>query len=80
MTDGENAKQTADKIAGLVEDAVILDSSDSSDSPVKKKLRREIEEALVNNERKDRKKRSIRVLQNMELTKVSKLVENGDTY
>jgi hypothetical protein len=63
MTKGQTAKQTADKISDLVMDAVIVDNSTSSpNTPVKKKMRREIEEVLINVDGSKKKARIIEVL------------------
>ena len=48
---GQDVKQTASNIVDMVEDAVI-DAAASPDSPVRKKLRREVEKALEGTDRK----------------------------
>jgi hypothetical protein len=58
---GQDVKQTASNIANMIEDAVI-DASAAPDSPVRKKLRREIEKAL---EGIDRKTKLLKVLRNI---------------
>ena len=59
---GQDVKQAANKIADIVEDAVIVDPAASPDSPVRKKLRRELEEAL---KATDRKSKIFEVLRNI---------------
>ena len=57
--------QNANSIANIVKDAVIVDSSASANHPVKMKLRREIEDALINYDGPDRNTRIVEVLQNI---------------
>ena len=59
---GIDSRVTANKIVGNVENAVIVDLTVSSDSPVRKKLRREGENVLINGVRIDRRAGIIRVL------------------
>ena len=62
MTAGQTAKATAEKISLLLMDAVIVDNSSvSPNSPVKMKLRREIEEVLNGNYGTDKKTKIIEV-------------------
>ena len=59
---GQDVKQTANNIADIVEGAVIVDPTTSPDSPVRKKLRRELGVAL---EGVDRKTKLFEVLRNI---------------
>jgi hypothetical protein len=62
MANGQTAKQTANKIADIVENAVIVDSTASS---VIIKLRREINDALKNRGGLEQKPRIIEVMRNI---------------
>ena len=62
LGNGQDVKQTANNIADIVEYAVIVDPTTSPDSPVRKKLRRELGVAL---EGVDRKTKLFEVLRNI---------------
>ena len=65
LTNGQDIRVTANKIADNVENAVIVDPNVPPNSPVRKKLRREIENVLTNGGAMDHKAGIIVVLRNI---------------
>ena len=72
---GQDVKQTASNIADIIEDAVIVDPNAPADAPVRKKLRREVKEALQGIERKTE---LLRVLRNILHEGIDMLVRKVD--